>query len=65
MDNTFISDPIVELKEVLGSDEANKLIQQGWLTLCVAKVQESDADGNNIYSNFKILLGLPKSIKDM
>ncbi len=62
MINNVFEDPIVEIKEVVGEAEANKLIKSGWL--CINTCSFSDSDGNSIYSNFKYCLALTKSVKD-
>lgn len=62
MISNIFEDPIVEIKEVVGEADANKLIKSGWL--CINTCSFSDADGNNIYSNFKYCLALTKSVRD-
>lgn len=62
MNDMFLEDPVVELKEVIGSDIANSLIKKGWIYLHVCHVSEVDC--GNTFSYFKYCLALTKSAKN-
>lgn len=62
MNNIFLEDPVVEIKEVINADDANKLIKQGWIYLDICHCSEVDC--GNIYSYFKYSFALTKSVKN-
>ena len=62
MNNIFLEDPVVEIKEVSNETDANNLIKQGWIYLDTCHCSEVDC--GNIYSYFKYSLALTKSAKN-